>query len=120
MTHRGITVFTAALQITVSTWGPSFRSIQLLYTAVVRPTLLYKAQIWGIKLNDKLLAKGFLAPLMKLQNQCLHRTTKAYKKMPNAALKHETAVPLLNLYINTVVMQRAITVQSHPVKENIQ
>ena len=39
--------------------------------------------------------------------------------MPNAALKHKTAVSPLDLYINTVIMQRAVTIQSHFVKENI-
>jgi len=56
---------------------------------------------------------------VKLQNQCLCKTTRAYKKALSIALKCKAAVPPLNLYINTIVMQKAITVQSHPIKENI-
>jgi len=36
-----------------------------------------------------------------------------------AALKHKAAVPLLDLYIDTIAMQRAVTVQGHSVEENI-
>jgi len=39
--------------------------------------------------------------------------------MPSVALKHKAAVPPLDLYIDTVAMQRAVTVQGHPVEENI-
>ena len=81
--------------------------------------MLYKAQIWGIKLSDNFLIKGFLILLVKLQNQCLYRTIGAYKRTLSTALKHKAAVPPLDLYINTVIMQRAVTVQGHPVKENI-
>ena len=118
-TYRGTAAFAATLQITALTWGPSFKHTCLLYTVVVRPTMLYRAQIWGIGLSGNLLAKSSLVLLVKLQNQCLHRITGAYKKMPSAALKHKAAVPPLDLYIDIVVMQRAVTVQSHFVKRNI-
>jgi len=39
--------------------------------------------------------------------------------MPSTVLKCEAAVPLLDLYIDIIIMQRAATVQSHFVKENI-
>jgi len=81
--------------------------------------MLYRAQIWGIRLSGNFLAKSSLTLLVKLQNQCLHKTIKAYKKTLNVALKHKAAVPPLNLYINTVAMQRAVIVQGHFVKENI-
>ena len=119
-THRGATAFAAASWITASTWGPSFRRTRLLYTAVVRPTMLYGAQIWGIGPSGNFLAKGSLAPLVKLQNQCLRRITGAYKRTPSAALEREAAVPPLDLYIDTVAMQRSVTVQGHSVEENIQ
>ena len=118
-THRGATAFTAASQITASIWGPLFRHTHLLYTAVVRPTMLYGAQIWGIEPSGNLLAKSSLVPLVKLQNQCLHRITEAYKRTPRTVLECKAAVPPLDLYIDTVVMQRTVTVQSHPVEKNI-
>jgi len=66
VTHRGVTAFAAALQITILTWGLSFRHTRLLYTAIVRLIMLYKAQIWGIGLSGNLLAKGSLVLLAKL------------------------------------------------------
>ena len=77
---------------------------------VVRPTMLYGAQVWGLGLSGKLLAKGSLALLVKLQNQCLCRTTGAYKRTPCAALKRKTAVPPLNLYINTIAIQKVVII----------
>jgi len=35
---------------------------------------------------------------------------KGLQKMPNIVLKYKAAVSLLDLYINTVVMQRVVTV----------
>jgi len=81
--------------------------------------MLYNSQIWGLGLGGKVLAKSSLTPLFKLQNQCLHRTTKAYKRTPHTAFECEVAVLPLNIYINTMAMQRAVTVQSHSVEENI-
>ena len=81
--------------------------------------MLYGAQIWGIGPSGKLLAKSSLTPLAKLQNQCLCRTTGAYKKTPNTALKHKATVPPLDLYIDTVAMQRVVIVQGHSIEENI-
>ena len=66
-----------------------------------------------------MLLKSALAPLAKLQNKCLYRTIGAYRRIPRAILKREAAVLLLNIYINTTAIQKAATVQSHPVEENI-
>ena len=66
-----------------------------------------------------MLLKSALVPLAKLQNKCLCRTTGAYRRTPRAALEREAAVPPLDVYIDTTAMQRAATVQSHPVEEKI-
>ena len=81
--------------------------------------MLYSSQIWGLGLSSKVLLKSALVPLAKLQNKCLRRTTGAYRRTPRAALEREAAVPLLDVYIDTTAMQRAATVQSHPVEEKI-
>ena len=118
-TYRGAVAFAVVLCIAVSTWGLLFRHTRLLYTAVVRPIMLYGSQIWGIGLNGKLLAKSSLVSLEKLQNQCLCRITGVYKRTLRAAIKCKAVVPLLNIYIKAIAMQRAFTVQSYPVKEKI-
>ena len=81
--------------------------------------MLYSSQIWGLGPGGKVLPKSALAPLAKLQNKCLRRTTGAYRRTPQATLKREAAVLPLDVYINTTAMQRAATVQSHLVEEKI-
>ncbi|POS82407.1 hypothetical protein EPUL_004123, partial [Erysiphe pulchra] len=41
--------FNALSRITSSVWGPSLHNSRLIYTAVVRPTMLYGSQIWDIQ-----------------------------------------------------------------------
>ena len=48
------------------TYYSSFRLTRLLYTVVIRPTMLYGSQIWGLGLGGKALAKSALALLAKL------------------------------------------------------
>ena len=79
--------------------------------------MLYGFQIWGLKPGSKVLAKNFLAPLFKLQNQCLRRTTKTYKKTLCVTFERKAAIPPLNIYIDTTVMQKTVTVQNHPMKK---
>ena len=57
-----------------------------------------------------MLLKSTLVPLAKLQNKCLYRTIGAYRRTPQAILKREAAVPLLDIYIDITAMQRAVTV----------
>jgi hypothetical protein len=81
--------------------------------------MLYGAQIWGIGLNGKPLAKSSLAPLEKIQNQCLCRITGAYKRTPRAALEREAVVLPIDVYIEATAIQRAATVQNHLVEKEI-
>ena len=39
--------------------------------------------------------------------------------MPCTTLKRKTAIPLLNLYIDTIAMQKTVIVQNHSVKKNM-
>ena len=66
--------------------------------------MLYSAQIWGIGLNGKPLAKSSLAPLEKLQNQCLRRIIGAYKRILRAILERKVVVLLLDVYIEVTAM----------------
>ena len=109
-THKKAVAFATVLQITVLIWGPFFKRTRLLSTVVVRPAMLYSAQIWGLRLSGKLLTKGSLTPLVKLQNQCLHKTIRVYKRTLCIALNHKAAVPPLNLYIDTTAMQKVVII----------
>jgi len=81
--------------------------------------MLYGAQIWGLKLNGKPIAKSSLTLLDKLQNQYLRRITGAYKRTLRAAMEREAVVLLLDVYIDTTAIQRAATVQGHLVEKDI-
>ena len=81
--------------------------------------MLYGSQIWGLGLGGKVLSKSTLAPLAKLQNKYLYRTTGAYRRTLWAILKYKAAVLPLDIYIDITAMQRAAIVQSHLVEEKI-
>ena len=60
-----------------------------------------------------------LAPLEKIQNQCLRRITGGYKRTPIAALERETQVMPLRIYTDLITRQRAVKTQAHAVEGNI-
>lgn len=115
-TRKGDTAFTALSRITASTWGPSMRRSRLLYTAIVRPAMLYGAPVWGIQ-GDGLPARGTtIRPLQDTQNKCLRRITGGYKRTPRAALEREAGVAPLDIQIDHTALQhaaRARTLQVH-------
>uniref|UniRef100_A0A9Q8PCU6 Reverse transcriptase domain-containing protein n=1 Tax=Passalora fulva TaxID=5499 RepID=A0A9Q8PCU6_PASFU len=85
-------------RLTASTWGADFRQSRLLYTAIVRPVFTYGSQVWSLG-ERACPSKGLVAPLAKIQNQCLRKVTGAYKSTPTRMLEHETAIPPIDLYI---------------------
>src|SRR5207302_10148299 len=92
-TRKGLAAYTALARISASTWGPSFASARLIYSAVIRPTMLYGAQIWGVRNDGEPAAPTLLQPLRTLQNRCLRNITGAYRRTPTAALERETDTP---------------------------
>ena len=93
------------------------RRSRLLYTAVVRPSMTYGAQVWGVRMDGK---PELAKPIQKVQNQCLRRITGAYKRTPIAALEREAAVPPIGLYLETRTLQRAAETKNHEVTKSIQ
>ena len=106
-TQKGKTAFEAASRIMASTWGPTMRRSRLLYIAVVWPTLIYGASVWGIRHDGKPQAESLLKPIQRVQNQCLRKIVGAYKWTPVAALERECAIPPVPLHIETIALQRA-------------
>ena len=101
-----------------STWGPSARNTHLLYTATIRPAILYGAQEWSIRLAG---GKGTkLKALENTQSACLRQVTGGYKRTPRAALERETRTTPLDLYITAITDQRALNIADHPVENKIQ
>jgi hypothetical protein len=92
------------------------RRSRLLYSAVVRPTMVYGAQVWSAEGG---LAKATQAPLQDCQNRCLRRITGGYKRTPIAALERETGIPPLDIYTDTISLQRASQTRDHPIESKI-
>jgi hypothetical protein len=101
------------------TWGPSARSSRLLYTAVVRPTLLYGSQEWSMRGDGKPLAATTTAPLHEVQNKCLRRITGAYRRTPRVALERETHVMPINLHMEVSRYQQANRIKEYQVEVQI-
>jgi len=103
--QKGIMAFEALSRITSSTWGPSTKQSRLLYTAVVRPTMLYGSQVWGLQDDRAPPAASLIKPLKCLQNRCLRKVMEAYKRTLTAALERESNVQPLDLYMEHKAMQ---------------
>src|SRR6266480_4601184 len=82
---KGTAAFDALSRIAATTWGPCLIRTRLLYTAIVRPAMVYGAHAWYTGRNGKQI-KANLQQLEKIQNKCLRRITGGYKRTPRAAL----------------------------------
>ena len=116
---KATAAYNSLARITASTWGPSARRSKLLYSAVVRPTMMYGSQVWGFKGEESELSKKILKPLKAAQNRCLRRVMGAYKRTPTAALEKEAEVLPLSLYTRKIALQRAEKTAAHPVENSI-
>src|SRR5436190_23182398 len=118
-TRKGNAAFNALSRITASTWGPSMRRSRLIYSAVVRLTMLYGSQVWSTQGNGEPLPNTTTKLLQKVQSQCLRKITGGYKRTPAAALERETMIPPIVLYTELTALQRASTVRNHSVEAEI-
>jgi hypothetical protein len=114
--RKGNAAFEAMSRLMTSTWGPSMRRSRLLYSAVVRPTLLYGAQVWGTGNGDAKPGKSLLKPLQNIQNKCLRRTLGAYKQTPIAALEREAAIPPLDIQVAELTLEHSTKTKGDPVQ----
>lgn len=115
---RGTAAFESLARMATSTWGPSMRRARLIYSAAVRPAMMYGAQSWGTQ-DGKAAKASVMRPLKLVQNTCLRRITGGYKRTPTAALEREADIPPLDLYMETIALQRAESTADYPVYRNI-
>ena len=102
---KATVAYDSLARITAFTWGPSARRSKLLYSAVVRPTMMYGSQVWDFKGEGSELSKEILKPLKLAQNRCLRWVMGAYKRTHTAALEREAGVLPLELYTRTTALQ---------------
>jgi hypothetical protein len=119
VTRKGLAASEALSRLANSTWGPSARHSRLLYTAVVRPTLLHGAQEWSAQSTGKPIAATTIKPLHRVQNECLRKITGAYRRTPRAAMERETRVMPVDLYLEVVKYRQADRTRGHEVESQI-
>ncbi|TQS36464.1 hypothetical protein Golomagni_03088 [Golovinomyces magnicellulatus] len=111
--------FNAMCKFTSSVWGPSLRLSRLIHSAVVRPSMLYGSQIWGMRYDGHLLPKSIMGKLQKVQNHCLRRITGAYKRTPRVVLEKEASIPPIDLYIRAASLKYGIATKDNTVTKAI-
>ena len=117
--RKGLAASDALARIATSTWGPSARNTKLLYTAVVRPIMLYGAHEWGMRVDGRPIASAVTTPLAKVQNTCLRRITGGYKRTPRPALERETNTMPISLYMEVNRYQQANRTKAYHVEAEI-
>ena len=72
------------------------RRARFIYSAAVRPAMMYGARIWGSQ-DGKAVKASVMQPMKMVQNKCLRRITGGYKRTPMAAPRplHGIWKPLL-------------------------
>ena len=54
--EKGELAFRSLAQILASTWGPPVRKSRVLYSAIVRQIMTYRAQIWAVRADNSTIA----------------------------------------------------------------
>ena len=87
--------------ITGSTWGATFDKARLIYNAVVRPAITYRATVWSPL--DSLLRpahRHWIGDALEQQQQhCLRSVTGGFRATSRKQLESEAAVPPLRAHM---------------------
>ena len=101
----------ALLRTTVFIWGVTFASAWQIYSTVIRSALIYRSAVWHLlsppaqEVAASHAAKSIAVKLINIQNRCLQVVSEVYKIMLVAALKIETYILSLNLYLNVKLIK---------------
>ena len=89
-------------------WGSDRKTLQRLYTALVRSKLDYGAQVYGATRS------GALSRLEPIQNACLRAITGAFKSSPAVSLCTETGTVPLELTRDELTLRHFFKCQNSP------
>lgn len=93
---------------TGSTWGATFKNARQIYTAIVRPAIVFGSPIWHTPSVD-----GGLTNMTKklgiIQNVGLRKVTGAYKATPIRELQVEAAIPPIQIYLDSMIFSHLNT-----------
>ncbi|KAF2466946.1 uncharacterized protein BDR25DRAFT_317187 [Lindgomyces ingoldianus] len=76
--------------------------------------MTYGVQIWSINRSGNQTERSKTKELKVTQNRCLRKVTGAYRRALVAAIERESGTPPIDLYMEAVVMQRAVKTAQHP------
>ena len=79
-----------------------FLQARQVYSAVVRPALVYRTVVWyTLTKGPKGKVQRLAAKLEKIQNKCLRVVAGAYRATPIRSLETETFTLLIDLYLDS-------------------
>ncbi|TQS37140.1 hypothetical protein Golomagni_02397 [Golovinomyces magnicellulatus] len=113
--QNGEKIYNLLARIASSVWGSSKKRARPLYSAIVRPAMLYGSQVWSIQRDGQKIEKSVLAKLDKIQNQCLRKITGAYKSSPRAIMEREAAIVRFSFQMQASCFQYGLWNKSKPV-----
>src|SRR6266536_2863933 len=94
----------ALTRVTAFTWGATFARARQVYSAIIRPVMIYGAGIWYTpSLESRMRPAGAARHLSNYQNKCLRTVARAYKATPTQILEVEICTPPLNIYLDSRV-----------------
>jgi len=119
MVQKDNTAFEVLSHITASTWDSSIKHFWLLYIVMIQSAMLYSSQVWELQNSDEPSVTSLLKSLKSLQNWCLWKIMRAYKRISTVALKWKSNVQSMNLHIKHKTMQRTFNTADHSVSAEI-
>jgi ribonuclease HI len=100
---RAVHRLNALKTLTGSTWGASLEAGLRVYTAAVRPAILFGCSTWYSPEGTPEHRKGIARELQAIQGRCLRAIAGAYKATSTEALEVETHIPPIQLYAEKMV-----------------
>ena len=119
--HKGTKYALAIARIAKSKWGPEYKYIRRLFTAVAAPRMDYGAIIWH-RPGDTRTAPttSQLRALASLQGKIMRAITGCFRTTATKALEHETALLSPKWRLTSKILQTATrmmtTARNHPIQ----
>ncbi|KAI0997398.1 hypothetical protein K3495_g10785 [Podosphaera aphanis] len=114
--QKAQTQLQAVTSLTHSTWGANFCKARILYSAIVRPALIYGSQICAQSDQKGKIPERVIKPLRKIQNKCLKTITGAYRSTSQRVLKHETSILPIEIYLKYRRVRHAGLQHNQPIR----
>ncbi|RKF79932.1 hypothetical protein GcM3_050028 [Golovinomyces cichoracearum] len=116
---KGETAFNAMSRINSFVWGLSLRKSRLIFSAVVRPKMLFGSQRLEFRNDSGIMSNNMINKLSVVQNKCLRKITGGYKRTPISVLDREAGVAPIDIYIRSNAIIYIKNTEDKPVTSKI-